>query len=165
MNRPTSPPDFTRPHDVACMTAVFGADPEVLGMMPAMADIPAEFRSERTPFNAIQSEWFFRGIAGPFPLAAKPGIDRRAALAHLSAIQRSFAPSHEHKSAAVAYLMSLWFEPPGAGRAEPRPARPKPRRRKPSRDFPETHRPQHDGPLCGGLGRIPERAPKRGGQR
>jgi hypothetical protein len=40
----------------------------------------------------------------------KEGVDGNLAFRHLSAIQRSFTPKHEHKEAAVAYLASLWFE-------------------------------------------------------
>jgi hypothetical protein len=110
---PEAPPAerFSKPHEVDGLTASLGAGREVFGMMPAYAEIPKEFKDERTPFNDLQSEWFFRGLPKA-ALVAKPGIDRIKALAHLSAIQRSFEPSHEHKSAGVAYLMSLWFEPP-----------------------------------------------------
>ncbi len=41
---------------------------------------------------------------------SKPGIDETDAKRHLKAVLGSFAPKHEHKEAACAYLMSLWFE-------------------------------------------------------
>lgn len=39
----------------------------------------------------------------------KDGIDGDTAVRHLRAIQGSFAPKHEHKMEAVAYLASRWF--------------------------------------------------------
>jgi hypothetical protein len=40
----------------------------------------------------------------------KEGIDRSVAMRHLKCIMSSWEPQHEHKTAGVAYLMSLWFE-------------------------------------------------------
>lgn len=94
--------------DVA--TAAFPAN--VSHLMPAWKDIPANFRSgnQLTEWNKIVRAWFFFGLA---KLEVKPreGVDRHMAMRHLAAIMRSFEPKHEHKEAAVAYLMSLWFEP------------------------------------------------------
>jgi hypothetical protein len=112
---PKAPPAerFSKPReDIDGPTAVFGpAFDAVYELMPAYDEIPEEFKHDLTPFNDIQHEWFFRGISR-WPLKPKDGIDQTKALAHLSAIQRSWTPKHEHKSAGVAYLMSLWFEPP-----------------------------------------------------
>jgi len=80
-------------------------------LMPDYSAIPDEYKRGNTPFNKIQSEWFFKGLKA-WPLTPKPGIDQKAALRHLSAIQGSWEPKHEHKTAGVAYLMSLWFESP-----------------------------------------------------
>jgi len=38
------------------------------------------------------------------------GIDQNKALRHIKAILGSFEPKHEHKEAAAAYLLSLWFK-------------------------------------------------------
>ena len=40
----------------------------------------------------------------------KQGISLSLALRHLGACLSSWEPKHEHKTAGVAYLMSLWFE-------------------------------------------------------
>lgn len=80
--------------------------------MPAMADIPEDFHrgwGDARPWVEVQRRWFFQGLKG-VTVTARDGIDKTAALRHLSLIQGSWEPKHEHKEAAVAYLMSLWFE-------------------------------------------------------
>lgn len=77
-------------------------------LMPKYADIPKEFKDLLNPHVKFQSRWFFNGL-DKVP-AAKEGVDQAKAMRHLAAIQRSFAPSHEHKQAAVAYLASLWLQ-------------------------------------------------------
>jgi hypothetical protein len=100
---------FAKPQEIADAKVAFPAN--VSGLMPAYADIPREFKpSGSSPWADWQARWFFSGLES-FP-AAKDGIDQQAALRHLSAIQRSFAPKHEHKAAAVAYLASLWLVSP-----------------------------------------------------
>jgi len=84
---------------------------ELMKLMPRREDIPEYEHS--AVFKRLQSAWFFSGL-GPNNLpVAKAGINSKAAWRHLSLIQRSFDCKHEHKSDAVAYLMSLWFEVPG----------------------------------------------------
>lgn len=86
-----------------------GAD--VSHLMPAWDDIPREFQIWRgNAWGRIATEWFFHGI-DPTNWSAKPGIDKDAAIRHLGHVLGSFQPAHEHKEAAVAYLLSLWFEP------------------------------------------------------
>lgn len=82
-------------------------------MMPAMADIPEEFRQDRgdaRPWIKFQQRWFARGLKG-VAITAKNGVDKNTALRHLALIQGSYEPQHEHKEAAVAFLASLWLEP------------------------------------------------------
>lgn len=103
---------FSKPFVVD--SGIFGFTGDTLAIMPPMKDIPDEFkRWSENPFVRLQSEWFFNGLK-KWPLKVRSGIDQHAALAHLNAIQRSWEPKHEHKVAAVAYLMSLWFEAPDA---------------------------------------------------
>jgi hypothetical protein len=88
---------------------LIGPFDDVLPHMPHYDDIPEEFKYGNNKWCHIQSEWFFNGIKGAV-FTPKPGIERQLAIRHLAMIQQSFDPSHEHKAAAVAYLMSLWFE-------------------------------------------------------
>jgi hypothetical protein len=82
----------------------------VMRLLPAMSEIPPEFRVLHggNKWLAMQQQWFFRGICA-HGLKPKEGVSKDDAIAHLSMIQESFAPQHEHKKAAVAYLASLWF--------------------------------------------------------
>lgn len=58
--------DFSKPlplsdEDVAFPTAVGR-------LMPAMADIPEEFRKQKSPWSRWQNDWFFDGLkSGPGP--------------------------------------------------------------------------------------------------
>lgn len=81
-------------------------------LMPWYKDIPKEFKNwnNSTIWNKFQSDWFFLGLENTDGLIPKEGIDPRAALMHLAAIQRSYEPAHEEKEASVAYLASLWFD-------------------------------------------------------
>lgn len=101
---------WSMPQDVDDSLYAFPAD--ISHLMPSRDEIPSEFRFMRStsPWNDWQAQWFFSGLKQqPTP---KPGIDLTNAMRHLSVIQRSFEPKHEHKVEAVAYLASLWFEKP-----------------------------------------------------
>ena len=95
---------FSAPTPVSDVLMTFPGD--VKHLMPRMVDIPDEFKRNH-PWAQWQSNWFYSGLSKmPTP---KDGIQLQDAMRHLSAIQGSFQPSHEHKRAAVAYLASLWF--------------------------------------------------------
>jgi hypothetical protein len=79
----------------------------VADVMPAYDAIPVEFKRGSNPWAQLTSEWFYGGLNGDF--VTKEGIDKSDALRHLKRIMGSFEPKHEHKFAAVAYLMSEWF--------------------------------------------------------
>src|SRR2546425_1095965 len=83
-------------------------------LMPPYDEIPEEFRRGRTVQNAFFNKWFFSG-ADATGFTAKTGINATLAWRHLTAIASSYEPKHEHKEAAVAYLLSQWFEGPTAG--------------------------------------------------
>lgn len=102
------------PQDVTNADVAFGDNVEKL--MPRYAKIPKEFKDGNNYWCAWQSKWFYEGLKDyPTP---KAGIDKKKALRHLATIQKSFEPKHEHKSAAVAYLASLWFETPTKHRSD-----------------------------------------------
>ena len=98
---------YAKPHHVNDVVLAFPGD---LGdLLPLQELIPREFWSTPGPdgWCSWASEWFFRGLA-KFP-EARAGIDENEAIRHLSAILKSFQPSHEHKEAAVAWLASRWL--------------------------------------------------------
>lgn len=99
---------WSTPTEIDAATAAFPAG--VSNLMPAMNCIPDEFQRDSNPWVRWQQEWFYCGLKRyPVP---RDGINRAAAMRHLGAIQGSWAPKHEHKQAAVAYLASLWFSSP-----------------------------------------------------
>jgi len=102
---------WAKPTRVDGPAAAFGADGAALTrLLPPMSVIPEAFRDERDPWCAVAQRWFFSGLTAG-TLRALDGIDQTAALSHLAAVLRSFAPKHEHKMAGAAWLMSQWFHP------------------------------------------------------
>ena len=104
--------DWTKPTEVDDVTLAFPAN--ALELMPprdeceaALADLSAK---ERKKWIDFQRTWFFNGLPKDVKFTLRDGIDGDKALRHLGMIQGSFAPKHEHKEAAVAYLASLWFK-------------------------------------------------------
>jgi hypothetical protein len=111
--RPDRGKKFDRPTPMDDITLAFPAS--VSHLMPAYHTIPEDFREDRgeaRPWLRFQSDWFVKGRPDLGPLSPRSGIDLTMALRHLTAIQRSFEPKHEHKMAAVAWLASRWFERP-----------------------------------------------------
>jgi hypothetical protein len=86
----------------------------------AVADLMPPREECREALNAMKDRgrkwidfqecWFFHGIPKSAEFKPAEGIDADKALRHLSAIQGSFEPKHEHKMEAVAYLASRWFK-------------------------------------------------------
>jgi len=99
--------DFTAPTEVTGLDMAFGPA-DVFSLMPAFEAIPEEFKHGRTLWNGFFSDMFFFGVED-VRFTPKVGIDTVKAFNHVQAIARSFQPQHEHKEAACAYLMSLWF--------------------------------------------------------
>jgi hypothetical protein len=98
------------PKDVSDQEVVFGGT-DVSTLMPPYGSIPNEFKREDHYWCQWQRKWFYTGLT-ELPLA-KQNIDVDKAMRHLSAIQHSFTPKHQHKCAAVAFLASQWFVTPG----------------------------------------------------
>ena len=116
--------DF-KPMDLDAVEVAFPANFRRLAPMYVdyyEANVPDEFRQhEGTRWNRIAAEWFFHGLKKDDQFDVKDGIDFAKAMAHLSALQRSWEPSHQVKEAIVAFLMSLWFTdfvPSAEGRTE-----------------------------------------------
>ena len=104
---------WDRPSKVSRAESVFGGGGRLHELMPTQEEIPAVFKKHwgtGTKWNEIQARWFFEGLPENTRFIMKDGIDKYEAIDHLKAIQSSFEPKHEHKEAAVAWLMSLWFE-------------------------------------------------------
>lgn len=78
-------------------------------LMPKWHELPEEFQRERHPMCEIANRWFFSGLKGA-KFKPRAGVDEDKALTHLRCIVGSFEPKHEHKIAAVGYLLNEWFE-------------------------------------------------------
>lgn len=86
--------------------ALYAFPARVDALMPTMAAIPQDFRDDHNEWVKYVNKWFFEGFTGLF---TREDITGEAAYRHLDTIMRSFAPKHEHKIAAVAWLASRWF--------------------------------------------------------
>lgn len=95
--------------EISVIDAAFPA--HALDWMPAYEDIPEVFRTRSlsNKWKQLQRDWFYHGLKS-YTFVPKPGVDVDKALRVIQAIQGSYAPKHEHKEAAVAYLLSEWFE-------------------------------------------------------
>lgn len=79
----------------------------VAALMPD--DISDEFYKTDNPYVKNAQAWFSRGISTSV-LKTKPNVQKVHALRHMATIMHSREPRHEDKIAAVAYLMSQWFD-------------------------------------------------------
>lgn len=90
-----------QPKAVTDVDLAFAANVDRL--MPPKPELPASH-----PCRKIMAQWFYRGLDGA-EFQPVDGVDKTAALRHITCILRSFAPKHEDKETAVAYLLSIWF--------------------------------------------------------
>jgi hypothetical protein len=95
------------PQKVDALSMAFGGDMKQL--LPPMSEIPDQYKSYGNKWCVLVSNWFFRGLKKS-EFVPKEGVDRDEALRHIKAILGSFEPKHEHKEAACAYLLALWFK-------------------------------------------------------
>lgn len=102
---PGRPEDFSEPWEVTDLDLAFPAN--VRHLMPAHTAIGP--RVEIQPWTQLFADIFYFGVDN-LELVCKPGIDKMKALRHIKTIMGSFEPKHEHKEAAVVWLMATWFE-------------------------------------------------------
>ncbi|GAB1816077.1 hypothetical protein [Mycobacterium sp. MUNTM1] len=97
---------YARPQVVDDVLLAF---PAVLGsLLPPFEAIPADYPHFRE-WLEFQNKWFAGKLPTDCEMQPAEGIDAETAGRHLTAIQKSFEPKHEHKMAAVAWLASRWF--------------------------------------------------------
>ena len=78
-----------------------------LDYMPKRSEIP-EY-PERRAMESLVERWFHFGLKG-VQFKAKEGVPGSAAWRQVRCIMGSYAPKHEHKIEAVAFLLNEWFE-------------------------------------------------------
>jgi hypothetical protein len=101
---------FERPAAVTKLDMAFGGDMNVL--LPDYDFLRDAFmyHKDHGKWENVVSTWFFCGLPDNTDFIPKEGIDPKAALTHIGACLRSFAPKHEHKTLGCAYLLWRWFE-------------------------------------------------------
>lgn len=103
---------YDLPHPVSDIQIAF---PASLGeLLPPWEIIPEDFKdlNDRTDWNRFVTKLFFFGwakAAESFTVYLHPDIDGDFAMRHLRVLLGSYEPKHEHKMAAVSWLMSRWF--------------------------------------------------------
>jgi len=103
---------FAKPKEVTGAEIAFGGNMREL--LPPYNELPENFRRMRGYWADLTTKAFFEGLSKKDIPEPKDGIDKGMALAHIKACLVSFEPKHEHKTAGVAYLFSLWFKMPEA---------------------------------------------------
>lgn len=85
-------------------------------LLPPWDEIPDDFKNVRNPWLRFVSLWFRKGWPEEPKLYEHPNVPGEMAFRHAHTIMKSFEPSHEHKVAGVAWLLSRWFfmDPKGA---------------------------------------------------
>lgn len=81
-------------------------------MMPPYEEIPAEFKSPYNKWCKLFGKLFYKGSAGIY-FSKKKNVsveDFNRVAIFIQSIMASFAPKHEHKESAVAYLFSLYLD-------------------------------------------------------
>lgn len=103
--------DWSKPIPVDEVTLAFPA--HITGkLLPPRDEIPEEFFKLNNPFQRAAATWFYGGVdleRSTVALHEGHDIDVPTALRQCQACLGSFEPSHEHKMAGVAYLLSLFF--------------------------------------------------------
>jgi hypothetical protein len=95
------------PIEVSDVELAFGGRMEKL--LPEYNEIPQEFKNGNTKWNKVVTDWFYGGLKN-CRWMPKKGVDTAKAVRHIGAIMGSFEPSHEHKMAGCAYLLSSFFK-------------------------------------------------------
>lgn len=97
---------YRHPHPVDDVQLAF---PAGLGdLLPPMDVIPADY-PHRRDWERFQHAWFSGTLPADCQMEPADGIDAQAAGRHLTVLQTSYEPKHQHKVAAVAWLASRWF--------------------------------------------------------
>lgn len=95
------------PRDVNDATLAFPANVDEL--IPAEDEIPEPYWQSGSDWPAnLFKDLFFTGLTD-LTLVPRDGVDPHKAWRHIRAILGSYAPKHEHKEAAVRYLLDEWF--------------------------------------------------------
>jgi len=98
--------DWNTPKEVSNIDIAFPA--QVSHLLPAWEEIPEKYKKDHDPAVDLMQTWFYQGLAET-EFISREGVDKIKALRQVKACLGSFEPKHEHKTAGVAYLLSLFF--------------------------------------------------------
>jgi len=105
---------WQRPAKLENTDVAFGPSGTIIDTyMPKWTELPDEFRLEigaARKWTDIVDDLFFRGAKDIRCVIKDPTIEQRDIIRHISMLLHSFEPAHEHKTAGVAYLLSLWCD-------------------------------------------------------
>jgi hypothetical protein len=103
---------WLRPQKIKNIDTMFGIIDTVIDIyLPKWTELPMDFRreiGEAKKWINIVDDLFFCGARNIRCVVKDPTIDQVDIMRHVSMLLHSFEPSHEHKTAGVAYLLSLW---------------------------------------------------------
>lgn len=103
-----APIDWSKPVEVDPVSFAFPA--RIIGVLiPEWDDLPATFQDGTSGWEELGSYAATRSVEFGHSVL-KEGIDCLLANRQINAIARSFEPKHEHKEAALSYLISLWLK-------------------------------------------------------
>jgi hypothetical protein len=111
-------PTWSTPTAVSDWDTTFGGMEDCMTrILPQWDDIPPLFQKHSSAWCHFWDKAFFEGTSLK-KLEPVAGVDKTAAIRHLTTILKSMKPSHDHKIAAVAWLSFRWFksDPPGGNR-------------------------------------------------
>ena len=94
--------------DVKKSSTAFGGDMKKL--LPPMSEIPEEFKNGRGKWSDFFGKWYFSGLPKTTQMRPKEGVETSKAISHIRAVMASWEPSHEHKEAGCAFLLSEFFD-------------------------------------------------------
>lgn len=102
---------WKEPHKFSLPEMAFPA--RVIEHMPSWEEIPQEYKRWWThPTAVLAQKWFSNELVHSEPMPdfyPQQGVDADDAFRHIHTVLSSFQPKHEHKIAACAMLIELYF--------------------------------------------------------
>lgn len=78
--------------------------------MPDVKTLPEDYRNERAHACTVAQDLFFKGgKMADYGYTCREGVDQNDAIRAIRAVLGSFQPKHEHKIAAVGWMIDQWF--------------------------------------------------------
>jgi len=95
--------------ELDALSVAFGGSSRDEEFLPPEKEIPEEFWTGNTKWNKFFSNMFYCGLDS-VKFQPKEGVNPERAWRIIRCLSGSFASKHEHKTAGVSYLLSLFFD-------------------------------------------------------